>query len=206
VRVVDTWYPRIHVPGYARDMDGHGAARPEERDLVGLAADALTLARLVVAVALIPVLGARRLTLGAVLLGFAWISDFLDGRAARASAGRTRLGDVDLWADTFVGAGAVLGFTVWGWIPPAIGLGLAALLLAAFVFTRNEAMSMLLQATGYALAIWRTWRDGDPASLWWLLTIIAAIAVVNRRIFWQRSLPTFLGGLAVMLRRRRPTG
>jgi hypothetical protein len=87
-----------------------------------------------------------------------------------------------------------------------IGLGLAALLLAAFVLTRNEAMSMLLQATGYALAIWRTWRDGNPASLWWLLTIIAAIAMVNRRIFWQRSLPTFLGGLAVMLRRRRPTG
>ena len=195
----------MHVPSYARDMDGHGAARPDERDLVGLAADALTLARLVVAVALIPVLGSRRLMLGAVLLGFAWISDFFDGRAARASAGRTRLGDVDLWADTFVGAGAVLGFTVWGWVPPAVGLGLAALLLAAFAFTRNEVMSMLLQATGYALVIWRTWRDDHPPSLWWLLTIIAVIAVVNRRIFWQRSLPTFLGGLAAVFR-RRPSG
>ncbi|HYV01610.1 MAG TPA: CDP-alcohol phosphatidyltransferase family protein, partial [Actinomycetota bacterium] len=114
---------------------------------MGLAADALTLARLVVAGALIPVLGARRLSLAAVLLGAAWISDFLDGRAARASAGRTRLGDVDLWADTFVGAGVVLGLTVWGWVPPAVGLGLTALLLAAFALTRNEAMSMLLQAT-----------------------------------------------------------
>jgi phosphatidylglycerophosphate synthase len=186
-------------------MDGQGAAQPEERDLVGLAADALTLARLVVAIALIPVLGARRLTLGAVLLGSAWMSDFLDGRAARASAGRTRLGDVDLWADTFVGAGAVLGFTVWGWVPPAVGLVLVALLLPAFALTRNEAMSMLLQATGYGLAIWRTWRDGHPASLWWLLTIIAVIAVVNRRVFWQRSLPTFLAGLTAMFR-RRPTG
>jgi hypothetical protein len=183
-------------------MDGDGAARPEERDLVGFAGDALTLARVIVAVALIPVLGARRLTLSAALLGSAWICDFLDGRAARASAGRTRLGDVDLWADTFVGAGVVLGFTVWGWVPPAVGLGLTALLLAAFALTRNEAMSMLLQATGYALAIWRTWQDGHPASLWWLLTIVAAIAVVNRRIFWQRSLPTFLGGLAAMFRRR----
>jgi len=183
-------------------MDGQGAAQPEEHDLVGLAADALTLARLVVAIALIPVLGARRLTLGAVLLGSAWISDFLDGRAARASAGRTRLGDVDLWADTFVGAGAVLGFTVWGWVPPAVGLVLVALLLAAFALTRNEAMSMLLQATGYALVIWRTWRDGHPASLCWLLTIIAVIAVVNRRVFWQRSMPTFIGGLAAMFRRR----
>ena len=198
-------HPRMHAPDYARDMDGQGAAPPKERDLIGFAADVLTIARLVVAVALIPVLGARRLTLGAVLLGSAWISDFLDGRAARASAGRTRLGDVDLWADTFVGAGAVLGFTVWGWIPPAIGLGLAALLLAAFALTRNEAMSMLLQATGYALVIWRTWRDGPPASLWLLLTIIAVIAVVNWRILWQRSLPTFLGGLAATFR-RRPSG
>jgi CDP-alcohol phosphatidyltransferase len=183
-------------------MEGHGAARPEERDLVGLAADALTLARLAVAAALIPVLGARRVTLGAVLLGSAWISDFMDGRAARASAGRTRLGDLDLWADTLVGGGAVLGFTLSGWIPPALGLGLVGLLFVAFALTRNEAMSMLLQATGYALVIWRTWRDGHPASMWWLLTIITVIAVVNRRIFWQRSLPTFLGGVAAMLRRR----
>jgi hypothetical protein len=61
---------------------------------------------------------------------------------------------------------------------------------------------MLLQATGYALAIWRTWHDGHPASFWWLLTIISVIAVLNRRIFWQRSLPTFLGGVAAMFRRR----
>jgi phosphatidylserine synthase len=183
-------------------MRRNGAARPEERDLVGLVADALTLGRLVVAIGLIPVLGARRVTLGAVLLGSAWISDFMDGRAARASTGRTRLGDVDLWADTFVGAGAVLGFTLSGWIPPTLGLGIVGLLLVAFAITRNEAMSMLLQATGYALVIWRTWRDGHPATLWWLLTIIAVIAVVNRRILWQRSVPTFLGGLAAMFRRR----
>jgi phosphatidylglycerophosphate synthase len=183
-------------------MESQGAARPKERDLVGLAADALTFGRLVVAIALIPVLGARRVTLGAVLLGTAWISDFLDGRAARASAGRTRLGDIDLWADTFVGAGAVLGFTLSGWIPPALGLGLVGILLVAFTLTRNEAMSMLLQATGYGLVIWRTWRDGHPASLWSLLTIITVIAVVNRRIFWQRSLPTFLGGVVAMFRRR----
>ena len=186
-------------------MHARGAERPRERDLVGLAADALTLGRLVVALALIAVLGTGRVTLGAALLGFAWISDFLDGRAARASGGRTRLGDVDLWADTFVGAGVVLGFTVWGWVHPVVGLGLVAVLLAAFALTRNEAMSMLLQATGYALALWRTWRDGHPASLWWLLTIIVVIAVVNRRIFWERSLPTFFGGLAATLR-RRPTG
>ncbi len=186
-------------------MERHGVERrSEEHDLLGFAADALTLGRLIVAVALIPVLGARLMALGAGLLGAAWMSDFLDGRAARASAGRTRLGDVDLWADTLVGAGAVVGFTVWGWVPTVVGLGLCVFLLAAFVLTRNEAMSMLLQATGYALVLWRTWRDGHTVSLWWLLTIVAVIAVVNGRIFWERSLPTFLSGMASALR-RRPT-
>jgi len=186
-------------------MERHGVERrSEEHDLLGFAADVLTLGRLIVAVALVPVLEARLMALGAGLLGSAWISDFLDGRAARASAGRTRLGDVDLWADTLVGAGAVVGFTVWGWVPTVVGLGLCVFLLAAFVLTRNEAMSMLLQATGYALVLWRTWRDGHTISLWWLLTIIAVIAVVNGRIFWERSLPNFLSGMAAALR-RRPT-
>jgi phosphatidylglycerophosphate synthase len=50
--------------------------------------------------------------LGAALLASAWLSDFFDGRLARAYIGRTCLGDVDLWADTLVGAGAPLGLTV----------------------------------------------------------------------------------------------
>jgi hypothetical protein len=36
-----------------------------------------------------------------------------------------------------------------------------------------------------------------------LLAVIALIGVVNRRVFWERSLPTFLGGLADVLRGRR---
>lgn len=62
-------------------------------------------------------------------------------------------------------------------------------------------MSMLLQATGYALLLWRTWRDGATISLAWLLGIIATLAIVNRRVFWERSLPTFFGGLGVIRRR-----
>ena len=62
---------------------------------------------------------------------------------------------------------------------------------------------MLLQATGYGLVLWRTWLDGLFGALSWLLAIIVLIAVVNRRVFWERSLPTFLGGLADLLRSRR---
>ncbi len=183
-------------------MKGRGIERrSERRDLFVRAADGLTLGRLVVAVALIPVFGARRTALGSALLGSAWLSDFLDGRAARASAGPTRLGDFDLGADTLVGAG-VLGFTAWGWVPPVVGIGLTLFLLAAFALTRNEGTSMVLQAIGYGLVLWRTWRDGHTGSLSWLLAIIAAIAIVNWRIFWERSLPTFFGGIAAVFRRR----
>lgn len=152
---------------------------------------------------LIPLLGTGRTTLGAAVVGLAWLSDFLDGRAARASARPTSLGGFDLWADTLVGAGAVLGFVAAGWLPWAVGVVVVAGLLGAFMLTRNEAMSMLLQATGYGLVLWRTWRDGLFGALSWLLAIIALIAVVNRRVFWERSLPTFLNGLADLLGSRR---
>src|SRR4029450_10760734 len=170
-------------------MTGQGVERAaQQRDLSGLAGDGLALARLVIAVPLIPVLGVGWMPFGAALLGSAWLSDFFDGRAARASAGPTSFGDLDLWADTLVGAGLFLGFTLWGWVPPTLGLGLVAILLAAFAVTHNEAMSMLIQASGYGLMLWRLWRDGFTGSLTWLLAIVLAIAIVNRRILFGRSI------------------
>jgi hypothetical protein len=82
-------------------------------------------------------------------------------------------------------------------------LGLVVVFLASFALTGNGAFSMILQATGYALVLWRTWRDGPVPALVWLLAIIAVIAIVNRRVFWEGSLPTFFGGVADMLPRRR---
>jgi len=158
--------------------------------------------RLAIAAALVPVLGTRHTARGAGLVGLAWLSDFLDGRAARASSMPTRLGAYDLWVDTLVGAGALIGFVAWGWVPWIAGAGAVVVLVAAFAMTRNEAFSMLLQAIAYALLLWRTWRDGPPGALAWLLAIILFVAVVNRRVFWERSLPTFLGGMAGVFRGR----
>lgn len=177
-------------------------ASRSQRDPLAVIADGLTLARVVLAVALVPVLGARRTALAASMVGTAWLTDFLDGRAARSSETPTRLGAFDLWADTLVGAGAVIGFVAWGWVPAFVGLGVVTILLIAFALTRIEALSMILQATGYALVLWRTWRDGHPSALAWLLAVIGIIAFVNRRIFWERSLPTFFGGLADVVRGR----
>ena len=78
-------------------------------------------------------------------------------------------------------AGVVVGSLPRGGCPGRSGAVVVAGLLGAFMLTRNEAMSMLLQATGYGLVLWRTWRDGLFGVLSWLLAIIALIAVVNRR-------------------------
>jgi phosphatidylglycerophosphate synthase len=173
-----------------------------ERDPLALVADGLTLSRFVLGAALVPVSGSKRVSLAASILGAAWLTDFLDGRAARASAASTRLGPFDLWADTTVGAGAVLGFVASGSVPPDVGLGLVVGLSLWFAISRNEALSMILQATGYALVLWHAWRGGHVLAFAWLLAIVAAIAFVNRRVVWERSLPIFLGGVARIVRGR----
>ena len=179
-------------------------ARADAGARLALAADTLTGLRAVIALALVPTLGAGRVDLAAALVGIAWISDFLDGRAARASGQSTHLGSWDLAADTAVGAGIVLGFVAEGWLDPLLGIGLVVVLGAAWALTRIEAMSMLLQATGYALLLWRVWRDGLTGGLLALLAVMAVIGFVNRRILLGRSIPTFLHGIGAVFRGRRP--
>ena len=173
-----------------------------QANLLALIADGLTIGRFVLGAALVPVLGSKRITLAASILGTAWLTDFFDGRVARASGGTRRLGSLDLWADTVVGAGAVLGFVAGGWIPAVVGIALVVALVVWFAITRNEALSMILQATGYALVLWHVWRDGNALALAWLLAIVAVVAFVNRRVVWERSLPTFFDGVAGIFRGR----
>jgi hypothetical protein len=66
---------------------------------------------------------------------------------------------------------SVLGFVAWGWIPAVVGLSIVVVLLASFALTRNEALSMILETIGYALVLWRTWRDAPPDSLVWRVGI-----------------------------------
>ena len=171
---------------------------------LGRTADGLTFSRLVIAIVLVPVLGAHHSAAAAVLVGAAWLTDFFDGRAARAADGLTRLGAFDLWVDTLVGAGLLLGFVAWGWLPALVGVSLVVVLFAAFAFTRNEALSFLLQAIGYAMLLWRAWRDGPLGALVWMVGIIAFLAIVNRRVFLGKAVPTFLKGMAAVFRGRPP--
>jgi phosphatidylglycerophosphate synthase len=179
-------------------MTGEGERSVAAAVALGRTADGLTFARLVIAVLLVPVLGAQHSAAAAVMVGAAWLTDFFDGRAARAAMGQTRLGAFDLWVDTLVGAGLLLGFVAWGWVPALVGVSLVVVLFTAFAFTRNEALSFLLQAIGYGLLLWRTWQDGAYGALAWLLGLIVFLAVVNRRQFLGNAVPTFLKGMAAV--------
>ena len=168
-------------------------------------ADSLTLTRALLAPVLAVVLARGRLESAAVLLSIAWLSDFADGRVARAGRGRTLLGGFDLSADTLVGAGVLVGLAADGYIPAPVAAAVLLVLGGGFLVLRNEALSMALQAVGYGGFLWRLWTEGS-AFVWSPVLTAAAIAVLDRRRFTGIVLPMFFGGVRSALALRRGSG
>lgn len=157
-------------------------------------ADGLTAVRLLAAVVLVPAVWTARWTSVAVLLSLAWLSDFLDGRTARRAPGETRLGGLDVTADTAVGAALVIGLAGAGTIPWWAAIG-AITVLGSLFAAGNLAASMLLQLTGY-LPVLNILRLERP-SLWWLpYAAIVVIGIADRRRLLHVSIPAFLRGIA----------
>jgi hypothetical protein len=164
-------------------------------------ADLLTVLRLAAAPALAAALAAGRLAIAGALLAGAWLTDALDGQAARASGTRTHLGRLDLIVDTAVGAGALVGLTLARHIPVLLAGALLVVLGGGFLMLRNPALSMALQATGYAWLLWTLWDEGEPA-VWLPVATAAGLALVLHRRLFQTVIPAFFDGLATMSRRR----
>jgi phosphatidylglycerophosphate synthase len=173
------------------------------RESLAILADGLTFVRTAIAVLLVPVLARDDFGLAGGLLGLGWLTDSFDGRAARASGVRTRLGPWDLHVDTLVGVGVLAGLTVGGEMPWLVTVALVVLLGGGFVVFQKEALAEVLQAVGYAVVLWRLLVSRD-AAFWWPAAVIAFVAVINRRRFIHEILPEFFGGLdrALGLRRR----
>ena len=169
--------------------------------MLGRVADLLTLLRLAAAPALATTVAADRLTIAAALLAGAWLTDALDGQAARASGTRTHLGRFDLLVDTAVGSGALVGLTLAGHIPALVASALLVVLGGGFLVLRNPALSMALQAVGYAWLLWTLWDEREPA-VWLPLAAVAGVALVLRRRLLQTVVPAFFRGLGTLSRRR----
>lgn len=175
------------------------------RSQVALLADALTTSRFVLALLIAAWLGfADGLTAGALILTVAWITDYADGTLARRSGGGTVMGTWDPVADATVGLGLIVGLAISGRIGPFPWLVVAAVLMAAFLVTRNLSLGMVLQAVAYGLLIVELAMDA-PGSLWMLGATAAVIGVADGRRFAEVVLPTFFSGLG-LTRRRPPSG
>jgi phosphatidylglycerophosphate synthase len=168
-------------------------------------ADGLTAGRAAMAPVLALLLAKDLLEAAAVVLALCWVSDLLDGRIARRAGGGTRLGGLDLAADTVVGAGVVLGLGLGGTLPWGVAVALLALLGGAYAVFRIEAAGMLLQAVGYGAVLVRLAARGSP----WLAVPVGAvafIAVVDRDRFLHDVLPRFFHGFAPKPGVRGPNG
>jgi phosphatidylglycerophosphate synthase len=170
--------------------------------MLGGIADLLTLVRLAAAPVLTATLAAGRLAPAAALLALGWLTDALDGPAARADGTETRLGRFDLLADTAAGAGALAGLALAGEIPAALAGTLLAVLGTGYLVLRNPALSMALQAIGYAWLLWTLWDQGESAVWLPLVTVAGLLLLLHRRLF-QVAIPAFLRGLATLGRRRK---
>jgi len=168
-------------------------------------ADALTLSRALLGALLALVLAQGWLSPAAALLSTAWLTDLADGRVARAAGGPTRLGAFDLAADTLVGIGVLVGLAAGGAFPMPVAAIAILVLGGGYVFLRNEALAMSLQAIGYAAFLWRLWTAGS-AWVWIPVLTVAVIAIADRRRFTGNVLPRFFGGLRSALALRRASG
>lgn len=168
-------------------------------------ADALTMSRALLGVVLALVLVRGSLTPAAVMLSMAWLTDFADGRVARAARGRTRLGAFDLSADTLVGVGVLVGMAGSGAVPWPVAAIALPVLGGGYVLLRNEALAMSLQAIAYGAFLWRLWTEGS-AWVWVPVLTVAVIAILDRRRFTGIVLPRFFGGVRSALALRRGSG
>ena len=172
---------------------------------MALAADLLTVSRGLIAIGLIAALSGRHLSIVAVLISLSWLTDLLDGRAARAGAGTTRLGEWDLGVDTLVGVGVLVGLLIAGAIPMWLAWGALLLLGVPFIILRHPTLSMILQAIAYAGILVLLWREAGGIR-WVPPLTIATILLIGFNRFRTTTLPTFFSGFLELLPERGGKG
>jgi hypothetical protein len=168
----------------------------EERrwDLASVA-DGLTASRLVLAAVIGIAVASDRLDVSAVVLVIAWLTDLLDGMAARAATGPTRFGDWDFRVDVTLGMSLLVGLIIGGRVPVWVVLSAVVLLGVWARIGGNPAPAMLFMAVVYAWYLLNLFID-KPA-LWWVpVAAIPFVLIIDWRRFSRTILPAFFSGMA----------
>lgn len=162
-------------------------------------ADLLTGSRLVIGVALIGVLVVDRIQVFSIMLTAAWATDVFDGRLARSSGRRTLFGETDMLVDTWVGACVLVGLgasdraPLWLVIVGIVSLG------TIYLWTRNPAVSQVLQGIAYGAALWLIFISAD-STLAIPLGTLAVLMLLEYKKFFGKVLPMFLHGVAAFVK------
>ncbi len=169
-------------------------------------ADLLTGGRIILGIAAAAALATHRVHLFNILLTTAWASDVFDGRLARRADRRTIFsGEADMIVDTWVGACVIVGFAISDRV--SVGVAAAGILVlgAAYLATRNPAISQVLQGTAYGASLWLIYTS-DETTLALPLGILAVLLVLEREKFFGKVLPMFFRGVVAIVRRERYHG
>ncbi len=168
-----------------------------------LVADALTSARVVMTPVMAALLAQRRIDAATIVLGLAWMTDFLDGRMARSADRPTRLNGWDLRVDSWlaVGQGVGLGFGgyfTWWVVGPLTGL-----VAWGSVTLRNPSPVMVGIGALTGSFIWVILFE---AVVWWLPIAYGLVLwVADWHRFWHVIMPALWRGALSIVRLERHT-
>ena len=164
-------------------------------------ADALTSARIVMAPVLAALLAQRRIDAAAIVLGVAWATDFLDGRAARGASRPTKLNGWDLRVDAWLAVGQGVGLGFGGYVSWWLIGPITALVAWGSVTLRNPSPVMVgIGALSGALV----WVILFESAVWWLPVAYGVILwIVDWNRFWQVIMPALWRGVVSIVRFER---
>lgn len=146
--------------------------------------------------------GPEAVTLAALSLLAAWISDVLDGPLARRDPRgiHTWIGDHDLEADMIVALGVWVYLTLAGFISPWLAVAYVAIGAAALWHFSSTHLAWGIQALPYGTMIWTAWRVAPPYGVL-LVTWIGLVVIATWPRLPRQTVPEFLDGMRRLWRR-----
>lgn len=160
-------------------------------------ADLLTLTRVVIAPVIAWLLATRHLDAAVIALGFAWLTDLLDGRFARTAPRSTRLRDWDFRADAWLASWLVVGLGGGGYISWWIVAPTAIPAFAGLLLLGNPAPVMVGHLVLSVIFLWTVTRAGGR--LWWLPgAYVLILLVLGWKRFFRVVLPALWSGLTAL--------
>jgi phosphatidylglycerophosphate synthase len=169
-----------------------------------LVADLLTLSRLLSAPILLWLVAVRSMDVAVIGLGFAWCTDFFDGRFARSTPRDTMLKEWDLRADAWLAAALGIGLGLGGYLQWWVLAPVVAVVMVGSAWFANPAAVMVGTGSLFGMFLWVVTQRG---ALWWLpAAYLVAALLAGWKRFFGVVLPAVWHGLMAIVQGERHSG